>query len=552
MAGEGHGNFSGKNRGASWQMDGFLVQCYSVWRICQEEVERMKGTYRWWGKGDIEASLGVFFDGFSKILSGTGILLFVFGLPAEIVLGKVVPGIGLAIFAGNLWYFYEAWALAKKEGRQDVTAQPFGIGSSQLTGWLYLIMGPVYWQTGDGELAFQIGLAASLLGGVVEILGGYMGRWIVRVVPHSALMGNMASSALVWLSFVGIAMVFDKPVYALLPFCLVVIDYLGKADKRFRKIPTGVVAIVLGSAIAWATGYLTPQNFVSAFSGLGFYPPTFCGGDILRGISGIVPFLPVIIPLQINNFLSTLQGIESAKAAGDCYPERRCMVMDGVSTMLGALFGNPFPTTVYFGHPGWKELGARAGFTVVNGVAYLAICLTGLTGVLMALIPTEVVMVLLIFVGFSVTASTFQTLDRGHVTVVLLSLVPILFQYIQTLISSAVQAAGTTVEAITAAQFGEFSVPIQGIQCLGNGAFLSSLLLAGLLACVLEKRYFSAAGFGGALAFCSFIGMIHAPEVALFPLESLPFGLVYLAVAALLVGKGMFSCEGGRKLSGGL
>lgn len=228
------------------------------------------------------------------------------------------------------------------------------------------------------------------------------------------------------------------------------------------------------------------------------------------------------------------------------------MVMDGVSTMLGALFGNPFPTTVYFGHPGWKELGARAGFTVVNGVAYLAICLTGLTGVLMALIPTEVVMVLLIFVGFSVTASTFQTLDRGHVTVVLLSLVPILFQYIQTLISSAVQAAGTTVEAITAAQFGEFSVPIQGIQCLGNGAFLSSLLLAGLLACVLEKRYFSAAGFGGALAFCSFIGMIHAPEVALFPLESLPFGLVYLAVAALLVGKGMFSCEGGRKLSGGL
>lgn len=320
----------------------------------------MKFKYRWWGKGDVDASIGIFFDGFSKILSATGIMLFVFGMPADIVLGKIVPGVGLAIFAGNLWYFYEAWSLAKKEHRQDVTAQPFGIGASQLTGWLYLIMGPVYWQTGDAELAFQVGLAASLIGGFIEVLGGFIGRWIVKVVPHSALMGNMASSALVWLSFVGIAMVFDKPLYALLPFCMVVVDYLGKADKRFQKIPTGVVAVVLGAVIAWCSGYLTWDNFAASFSNLGFYPPTFCGGDIVQGMKGIFPFLPVIIPLQINNFLSTLQGIEAAKAVGDSYPERRSMVMDGCSTMLGSLFGNPFPTTVYFGHPGWKELGARA------------------------------------------------------------------------------------------------------------------------------------------------------------------------------------------------
>ena len=498
----------------------------------------MNFKYKWWGKGDIDASFGIFFDGFSKILSATGIMLFVFGMPSDIVLGKIVPGIGLAIFAGNLWYFYEARALAKKEKRQDVTAQPFGIGASQLTGWLYLIMGPVYWQTGDAELAFQIGLAASLIGGMVEVLGGFIGRWIVKVVPHSALMGNMASSAIVWLSFVGIAMVFDRPVYALLPLFIVIIDYLGKADKRFKKIPSGLVAIVLGSVIAWATGYLTPENFTSAFSNLGFYPPTFCGLDIVKGFSGIFPFLPIIIPLQINNFLSTLQGIESAKSVGDVYPERRSMIMDGCSTMLGSLFGNPFPTTVYFCHPGWKELGARAGFSLVNAGAYLLICMTGLTGVLMALVPTEAVMVLLIFVGFSVTASTFQELDKKYTNVVLLSLVPILFQYIQTLVSSTAQAAGTTVADIGAAKFAEFSVQIQGIQWLGNGAFLSSLLLAGLLAYVIDKKYFHSAFFGIALAFCSFVGMIHADSVALFPPVGVTFGVIYLIVAALLIVKG--------------
>ena len=510
----------------------------------------MKFKYHWWGKGDIDATIGIFFDGFSKILSATGIMLFVFGMPADIVLGKIVPGVGLAIFAGNLWYFYEARALAKKEQRQDVTAQPFGIGASQLTGWLYLIMGPVYWQTGDGELAFQVGLAASLLGGVVEVLGGFIGRWIIKVVPHSALMGNMASSALVWLSFVGIAMVFDKPIYALLPFCMVIIDYLGKADKRFEKIPTGVVAVVLGTVIAWFTGSLTWENFTASFSNLGFYPPTFCGADIIKGFKGLFPFLPVIIPLQMNNFFSTLQGIESAKAAGDRYPERRSMVMDGCSTILGSLFGNPFPTTVYFGHPGWKELGARAGFSLVNAVAYLLICLTGLTGVLMALVPTEAVMVLLIFVGLSVTTSTFQELDRKYTNVVLLSLIPILFQYIQTLISSAVQAAGTTVAEISAAKFAEFSVPIQGIQYLGNGAFLSSLLIAGLLAYVVDKKYYFAAAFGMALAFCSFIGMIHADTVALFPTVGVVFGIIYLIVAGILAVKGFLFRNTVRKEEG--
>ena len=74
--------------------------------------------YHWWGKGDIDASFGIFFDGFSKILTATGIMTMVFGMPARIVIGKVVPGIGLAIFLGNLWYFYEARQLAVREKRQ--------------------------------------------------------------------------------------------------------------------------------------------------------------------------------------------------------------------------------------------------------------------------------------------------------------------------------------------------------------------------------------------------------------------------------------------------
>ena len=332
-------------------------------------------------------------------------------------------------------------------------------------------------------------------------------------------------------------MVFDKPVYGLLPMLIIIMDYLGKADKKFQKLPSGLIAIVVGTVIAWGGGFLTLDNFRLSFANIGFYPPKPDVFDIVAGFKGLIPFLPVILPLQINNFLSTLQGLEAAKVAGDAYPERRSMIMDGVSTLTGALFGSPFPTSVYFGHPGWKAIDARAGFSVVNAVLYLVLCCTGLTSVLMAAIPTEAVMVLLVYVGFAVTDTTFQSVDKKYYPAILLSLMPILFQYIQTIVSSAVQAAGTTVAALTTEQFAAYSVPIRGIEYLGNGAFLSSLLLAGLLAYVVDKKYKRAAAFALALAGCSAVGMIHCEGVSFLSETGVLFGTVYLITAALLYGK---------------
>lgn len=62
--------------------------------------EKRSFQYHWWGKGDIDASFGIFFDGFSKILTATGIMTVVLGMPARVVIGRVVPGIGLALQVG--------------------------------------------------------------------------------------------------------------------------------------------------------------------------------------------------------------------------------------------------------------------------------------------------------------------------------------------------------------------------------------------------------------------------------------------------------------------
>ena len=46
-------------------------------------------------------------------------------------------------------------------------------------------------------------------------------------------------------------------------------------------------------------------------------------------------------------------------------------------SVSAALFGSAFPTTIYIGHPGWKALGARAGYSILNGAFVTTICVTG-------------------------------------------------------------------------------------------------------------------------------------------------------------------------------
>ena len=63
------------------------------------------------------------------------------------------------------------------------------------------------------------------------------------------------------------------------------------------------------------------------------------------------------------------------------------MIADGVGTLIGALLGSPFGTVVYVGHPVHKRVGARTGYSIMNGFVYLILCLTGDIPVILSLVP---------------------------------------------------------------------------------------------------------------------------------------------------------------------
>ena len=65
----------------------------------------------WFKRGDVDATIGVFFDGFTKIIVGVGVLTGIMKMSNEMVFGKLVSAIGLTAFLLH--------SLCKKAWKED-------------------------------------------------------------------------------------------------------------------------------------------------------------------------------------------------------------------------------------------------------------------------------------------------------------------------------------------------------------------------------------------------------------------------------------------------
>src|SRR5947209_18022791 len=90
---------------------------------------------------------------------------------------------------------------------------------------------------------------------------------------------------------------------------------------------------------------------------------------------------------------------ESAEAAGDEFPTARVLTADGVVSLIGCLMGNPFINAVYIGHPGWKAMGGRIGYSAATGLMVVLLSWFGIISVLLALVPVVAFSPILIYMG---------------------------------------------------------------------------------------------------------------------------------------------------------
>ena len=383
-------------------------------------------------RGDIDGFFGLIVDNLVQFLVVSGLLMGIYGMPAEIVFGVIFPGAAISLLLGNAYYTFQARRLALRERRDDVCALPYGINTPSMYAFTFFIIGPVWAANraalGDAQaarLAWHICLAAAFLSGVLEISGAAVGAWIRRVTPRAALLATLAGIAISLIAMPFVIHMFSRPLLCFLPLAIILACYFGKLRLPFG-LPGGLAAVAAGAALAWLGGQMDPQAVRSSVEGLGLRLPRLMVGEMLSDMNLrlLLNSLPIIVPMGLMNALGTLLNIESAEAAGDSYPVPSTMSVNGLGTIVGAAFGNCFPTTVYIGHPGWKALGARSGYSLLNGVVVTLLCLTGGLGILVSLVPPEAAYPILLYIGLVICTQAFSAVDMRHYPAVCLGLVP--------------------------------------------------------------------------------------------------------------------------------
>lgn len=492
--------------------------------------------YKMFSKGDGSAFWALFTDNLVNLLILSGICQFVFGMPAEIVFGRIVPGAAIAILAGVAVYTLMAKRTAERLGR-DVTALPYGISTPVMFVYLFGVIGPIYWATQDPLLAWQVGIGAGFMGGIVAAMGAIVGPWLKRITPRAGMLGTLCGIALMFIGAVPLSQIFEQPVIGFTALLFILWGLIG----RFRlpgNLPAGLVAILAGTVIAVVLGQSTFDT-----SGLGFYPPVPYVGDLIAGIQYLFAnpelFL-VLVPVQIYNFIETMNNVESAEAAGDSYPVGLCQVTDGAGTMLGAVFGSPFPTTVYIGHPAYKRLDARAGYVIGVALVIGAAAFLGFLSFLAGLIPVAAAAPVLVFVSVSLITNTAWAVKPAHMAAVSFAILPHVSSLLVTKwgsLMNALRAEG--VEGLPALGDADLTAALlmegahyDGHLALSQGAILTGLVWGAIVADVIDGRFRAAGGFALAAAFMSSVGIIHAVALQAPQFDGITVG--YLIIGGFL------------------
>jgi AGZA family xanthine/uracil permease-like MFS transporter len=194
--------------------------------------------------------------------------------------------------------------------------------------------------------------------------------------------------------------------------------------------------------------------------------------------------------------------------------------------------GNPFINAVYIGHPGWKAIGGRIGYSAATGVMVLILSWFGILALLMALIPVVAISPILLYIGMLIGAQAFQETPKSHAPAVILALVPQVAAWGKLMIDNSLGAAGTNAAAVGLDKLGQVGVLYHGLEVLGSGAILVSLILAAIAACMIDRAFKKAAAFALAGAILTFFGFMHSEAIGIgkTPLVAIS----YLGVALLL------------------
>ena len=494
-----------------------------------------------WTATDWNAFFGFGTNILVNMLVLTGLLRFVLKMPDSLVFGRILPALGLMMCLSTFYYAWLAYRLALKTGRTDVCALPSGVSVPHMFVVTFVIMLPITIKTGDPLKGWSAGLVWVFFQSFVLMIGGFIAPYIRKITPRAALLGALAGISITFISMRPALEMFMTPGIGLICFAIILVSWFG-GFKYPKGIPAGLVAIAVGMLIAWGStlfgfsyGGMSVQNLAGAFANFGFSVPLPAFGTVFSGFEFLGIILVTAIPFGIYDLVEAMDNVESAEAAGDPYPTTRVLTADGVVSLIGCLMGNPFINAVYIGHPGWKAMGGRIGYSAATGVMVIVLSWFGVIAVMSSLIPLVAISPILLYIGMLIGAQAFQETPTRHAPAIVLALIPNIAAWGKLLIDSALGAAGTNAATVGLDKLGQVGVLYHGLEVLGAGAILGGMVLGAIGAFIIDKKYAEASYFAAAGAVLTFFGFMHGEAVgfAVTPVVALAYALVAAFLFAL-------------------
>ena len=483
--------------------------------------------------GDGGAFFALALDNLTNLVLLSAILVGGFGFPAEVLATRMIPGTALGVLVGDLAYTAMAVRLARRTGRSDVTAMPLGLDTPSTVGMAVAVLGPTWLVTKDAMLTWYVGMAVMVLMAIVKTAAAFAGDWVRRVAPQAGLLGSIGGVGIALLGVLPLLHLYTAPVAGLAALGVVLYALVANLPLP-RRIPGALLAVALGTALYYALGAAGAQPgfaWPSLELTLALPVPTL---GFLDGLDRAIDFLPLALPFALLTVVGGINVTESARAAGDDYRTRDVLLVEAGATLVAGLTGGVAQSTPYIGHPAYKRMGARAGYTLLAGIF---VGLGGALGVVQFLtqaIPACAIAPLLLFVGVDIVGQAFMVPPRNHAPAVVMAMLPSIAELGRILISMITNGAPLAGSAAQTAHT---------IDVLAHGFIVTGLIWGALSAELIERRPLRAALWCAAAAALAAVGLIHStvPTGALYwpwhdgARESLTLAGAYLGLGAVFV-----------------
>jgi AGZA family xanthine/uracil permease-like MFS transporter len=326
-------------------------------------------------------------------------------------------------------------------------------------------------------------------------------------------------------------------------FAVILASWFGGIG--YGGVPAGLVAIAVGAIIAWGSsafghgiGGMSLDALRQSLSTHSFAIPTPAIGHVFHGFRYLGVILVTAIPFGIYDLVEAMDNVVSASVAGDSYPTTRVLTADGVVSLIGCLMGNPYINAVYIGHPGWKAMGGRIGYSAATGLMVILMAWFGVISLMVALIPVVAISPILLYIGMLIGSQAFQETPRRHAPAIILALTPHLAAWAKLQIDDALGAAGVTITPALTDKMAQAGVLYHGLGVMGGGSILAGLILGAVATFIIDRDFRKAAAFSLAGAVLTFFGFVHGEAIGMNKTPAV--AMAYLAVAAILLACAQF------------